>query len=36
MDGLKCVIPYSCKEEQEVEEITLFEFFCNEELKKTR
>lgn len=34
MDGLKGVIPYSCKKEEEVKEITLFDYFDDEKLKK--
>lgn len=29
MDGLKGVIPYSCKQDEEVQEITLFDYFDN-------
>ena len=36
MDGLKGVIPYSCKEEQEIEEITIFDYLEDEENKKNK
>ena len=36
MDGLKGVIPYSCKEEQEIGEITIFDYLEDEGAKKNK
>ena len=36
MDGLKGVVPYSCKEEVKFEEMTLFDYFGDDEFKKDK